>query len=217
MVGQPWALDGHGEDFRLLTTLGLTHVETEVYVALLGQGPMPAKAICENVHHAQSSVYLALRALIDKGVVEGGGGYSARYHAVPPRRALQALLDHAAQEMRRRPGVRDRRQRRRTRPHRHRRAVVARRPALHGRDRLGLGRLRQHLEHDRGHRRYRRGHPVPAPTDGSVQLPVRRRARRQLPDRAGLRRARRRLPARPASVRRQRQRPVRPHRPRHRS
>lgn len=84
----------------VLESLGLSKAETKVYWCLLGESPLPATTIADLTGTSRSSVYLVLRSLADKGLIEAGAGYSSRYHAVPPRRALPALLERERAELR---------------------------------------------------------------------------------------------------------------------
>jgi HTH-type transcriptional regulator, sugar sensing transcriptional regulator len=77
----------------LLQQLGLTKAEAKVYLCLLDQSPLPASTIADLTGTSRSSVYLVLRSLVGKGLIDAGAGYSSRYHAAPPRRALSSLLD----------------------------------------------------------------------------------------------------------------------------
>jgi sugar-specific transcriptional regulator TrmB len=77
----------------LLEDLGLSKTEAKVYLCLLGEAPLPAATIADRTGTSRSSVYLVLRSLVDKGLIDAGAGYSSRYHAAPPDRALSALLE----------------------------------------------------------------------------------------------------------------------------
>lgn len=81
------------ETEALLEDLGLSKTEAKVYLCLLGQAPLPAATIADRTGTSRSSVYLILRSLVDKGLIDAGAGYSSRYHAAPPDRALTALLE----------------------------------------------------------------------------------------------------------------------------
>jgi HTH-type transcriptional regulator, sugar sensing transcriptional regulator len=77
----------------LLEDLGLSKTEARVYLTLLSQSPLPAPTIADLTGTSRSSVYLVLRSLVDKGLIDAGAGYSSRYHAAPPERALAGLLE----------------------------------------------------------------------------------------------------------------------------
>ena len=83
----------------LLEQLGLSKTEAKVYLCLLGEAPLPAATIADRTGTSRSSVYLVLRSLVDKGLIDAGAGYSSRYHAAPPDRALAALLEREQQEL----------------------------------------------------------------------------------------------------------------------
>lgn len=76
-----------------LEQLGLTKTEAKVYLCLLDQSPLPAATIADQTGTSRSSVYLVLRSLVAKGLIDAGAGYSSRYHAAPPSRALTGLLE----------------------------------------------------------------------------------------------------------------------------
>jgi sugar-specific transcriptional regulator TrmB len=77
----------------LLEPLGLSSAEARVYSCLLGQSSLPAATIANSCGLSRSSVYLILRSLVDKGLIDAGAGYGSRYHPVDPERALPGLLD----------------------------------------------------------------------------------------------------------------------------
>jgi len=83
----------------LLEQLGLSKAEARVYLCLLGQSPLPAATIADLTKTSRSSVYLVLRSLVDKGLIDAGAGYSSRYHAAPPQRALAGLLERDRAEL----------------------------------------------------------------------------------------------------------------------
>lgn len=77
-----------------LTQLGLNSTEAQVYLALLQNGATSASAIAAATGLARTSVYPAVGALVDKGLVDAGEGYGSRFSAVPAHRALPHLLEH---------------------------------------------------------------------------------------------------------------------------
>src|SRR5690606_29382636 len=83
----------------LLERLGLTKTEAKVYLCLLDQSPMAAAAIADQTGTSRSSVYLVLRSLVSKGLIDAGAGYNSRYHAAPPDRALTGLLERNRAEL----------------------------------------------------------------------------------------------------------------------
>jgi sugar-specific transcriptional regulator TrmB len=82
-----------------LEQLGLTKTEAKVYLCLLDQSPLPAAAIADLAGTSRSSVYLVLRSLVAKGLIDAGAGYSSRYHAAPPHRALTGLIERNRAEL----------------------------------------------------------------------------------------------------------------------
>jgi sugar-specific transcriptional regulator TrmB len=83
----------------LLEDLGLSKTEAKVYLCLLDEAPLPAATIADRTGTSRSSVYLILRSLVDKGLIDAGAGYSSRYHAAPPERALTSLLERERLEL----------------------------------------------------------------------------------------------------------------------
>ena len=83
----------------LLEQLGLSRAEAKAYLCLLAQSPLPAASIAELTGTSRSSIYLVLRSLADKGLVDAGAGYNSRYHAAPPDRALTGLLEKDRAEL----------------------------------------------------------------------------------------------------------------------
>jgi sugar-specific transcriptional regulator TrmB len=82
-----------------LEQLGLTKTEAKVYLCLLDQSPLPAAAIADLVGTSRNSVYLVLRSLVAKGLIDAGAGCSSRYHAAPPHRALTGLIERNKAEL----------------------------------------------------------------------------------------------------------------------
>ena len=77
----------------LLEELGLPGSEARAYLCLLGQSPLSATTIADLTGISRSSVYLVLRSLVEKGLIDAGTGYSSRYLAAPPQQALARLLE----------------------------------------------------------------------------------------------------------------------------
>lgn len=82
-----------------LEQLGLSKTEARIYLCLLGQSPLPAAAIADLTGTSRSSVYVILRSLVEKGLIDAGAGYSSRYHAAPPHHALTGLLERDRAEL----------------------------------------------------------------------------------------------------------------------
>jgi sugar-specific transcriptional regulator TrmB len=85
---------------EVLEQLGLSKTEAKVYRCLLEESPLPAATVADRAGASRSSVYLILRSLADKGLIEAGAGYGSRYHAAPPDQALAALLERERAELR---------------------------------------------------------------------------------------------------------------------
>lgn len=83
----------------LLEQSGLTRTEAKVYLCLLGQSPLPAATIADQTGTSRSAVYVVLRSLVDKGCIDAGAGYSSKYRAVPPERALVGLVERDRAEL----------------------------------------------------------------------------------------------------------------------
>jgi sugar-specific transcriptional regulator TrmB len=95
-------------DPTILEDLGLQEGEAKVYLALLRQGTLGAPALAEQTGTPRSSVYLIIRALTDKGLIEGGAGYGSRFRAIPPAKALGTLFQHERDAIARREFLADR-------------------------------------------------------------------------------------------------------------
>ncbi|SDU72287.1 TrmB family transcriptional regulator [Jiangella alkaliphila] len=86
----------------LLEGLGLTKTEARVYVCLLERSPLAAGAIADLTGTSRSSVYLILRSLVDKGLIDAGAGYSSRFQPSAPDVAFAGLLERGREELRER-------------------------------------------------------------------------------------------------------------------
>lgn len=84
-----------------LAALGLSPLESRIYVAVLRRPGAGAKVLADAVGVTRTSIYAALRSLADRGLVESGAGYGSRYRAVPPERALPSLIDRQREELER--------------------------------------------------------------------------------------------------------------------
>lgn len=93
------ALENILDTESLLEDLGLSKTEAKVYLCLLGQASLPAATIADQTGTSRSSVYLVLRSLVERGLIDAGAGYSSRYNAAPPDRALAALLERERIEL----------------------------------------------------------------------------------------------------------------------
>jgi hypothetical protein len=86
----------------LLEELGLTKTEARIYLCLLEQSPLAAGTIADITGTSRSSVYLILRSLVDKGLVDAGAGYSSRFAPSAPDIAFAGLLERDREELRER-------------------------------------------------------------------------------------------------------------------
>lgn len=86
----------------LLEDLGLTKTEARIYLCLLEQSPLAAGTIADLTGTSRSSVYLILRSLVDKGLVDAGAGYSSRFAPSAPDVAFAGLLERGREEQRER-------------------------------------------------------------------------------------------------------------------
>jgi predicted transcriptional regulator len=77
----------------MLQHLGLTKSEAQVYLRVLEQPSLSAAEVADLAGVSRSSVYVILRSLAEKGLVDAGVGYNSRYQPAPPERALGQLLE----------------------------------------------------------------------------------------------------------------------------
>jgi sugar-specific transcriptional regulator TrmB len=75
-----------------LQQLGLSTAEAQIYTTLLNKGPLGASAIAHLTGLQRANVYPILWSLGDKGLIEGGAGYGAKFTAVLPDQALPSLI-----------------------------------------------------------------------------------------------------------------------------
>lgn len=80
---------------RALEALGFSHLEAEVYTALMREGPAGGYRIAQLLNRPDANVYKALKALRERGAVLENPGQRTLYRAVPFAEisfALQASL-----------------------------------------------------------------------------------------------------------------------------
>jgi sugar-specific transcriptional regulator TrmB len=75
-----------------LKELGLSDMEAAIYLVLLRRGALGASTIASAAKIPRTSVYPALGALAQKGLVDAGAGYASKFSALPPERALPGLI-----------------------------------------------------------------------------------------------------------------------------
>jgi HTH-type transcriptional regulator, sugar sensing transcriptional regulator len=77
---------------KSLKELGLSETEAAIYLVLLSRGALGASAIASAAKIPRTSVYPALGALAQKGLVDAGAGYASKFSALAPERALPGLI-----------------------------------------------------------------------------------------------------------------------------
>src|SRR5882724_1537458 len=77
-----------------LVELGLSPTEAQVYLVVVQSAALSASVIATATGLSRTAVYQILCALTDKGLIESGAGYGSKFVAVPPDRALPALIAH---------------------------------------------------------------------------------------------------------------------------
>lgn len=82
-----------------LKRLGLSDLESQAYLAVVRNPRTGAAQVAEAIGISRTSVYPALNALVNRGLLEGGAGYGARFRPVPPERAFPELLEHQRAEL----------------------------------------------------------------------------------------------------------------------
>lgn len=88
-----------------LQAIGLSPQEAQIYSALVRHGSLGASAIAKLINVPRSSVYPALDALTDKGLLEAEAGYGSRFSAVPPSDALPSLLAREQETLQQRQAI----------------------------------------------------------------------------------------------------------------
>lgn len=94
----------HGHQIEL-EWLGLSATEAQIYLSLLRKGgAWGATAVAATMQIPRSTVYLALNALLERGLAEAETGYGGRFSAVPAERALPSLIAAEREELLQRQG-----------------------------------------------------------------------------------------------------------------
>ena len=75
-----------------LEELGLPPAEAQIYLTLLRHGPLTAAALANEARTPRTSIYPIIRALTEKGLLEGGAGYRSKFAAIAPDDALPSLI-----------------------------------------------------------------------------------------------------------------------------
>jgi sugar-specific transcriptional regulator TrmB len=76
-----------------LVELGLSPTEAQVYLALIQNASLSARALAGLTDLSRSRVYQTLCSLTDKGLVESGAGYGSKFAVVAADHALPALIE----------------------------------------------------------------------------------------------------------------------------
>ena len=76
-----------------LESIGLSHYEAKVYVALVAHGFGSADTIAETARIPRTSAYKTLQALCEKGYAVASKGRPAIYKPEPPKRIRQRVVD----------------------------------------------------------------------------------------------------------------------------
>ena len=77
---------------RELVTLGLTHQEASVYIALHSRGSLGASALAKMIAILPNAVYRLMRSLKEKGFVVFLDTHPATFQVIPPRIAIEAYV-----------------------------------------------------------------------------------------------------------------------------
>ncbi|MBA3832988.1 MAG: TrmB family transcriptional regulator [Chthoniobacterales bacterium] len=82
-----------------LEQLGLSSSEAQIYLAVLHQGSLAARAIASQTGIPRTAVYPTLSSLAEKGLIEGGLGHGSKFTAVAPEEALRGLISREEQTL----------------------------------------------------------------------------------------------------------------------
>ncbi len=86
--------DVHGQ----LRSFGLSTYEARAYVTLLRTGAAEATTVAREADVPSGRIYDVLNTLVDRNLLHVREGRPKRYHALPPKVALQNLLDQRKRE-----------------------------------------------------------------------------------------------------------------------
>ncbi len=76
-----------------LLEYGLTEAESKIYIYLARRGPSPAGEIAKALTIRRGQTYNILKALQERGIVEGVAGRPIRFSAIPLPKAIDVLLE----------------------------------------------------------------------------------------------------------------------------
>jgi sugar-specific transcriptional regulator TrmB len=85
---------------RVFTSLGLSEQEWDVYTFLCKAGPLKAIDIARNLGSNRVLIYVYLKNLQKKGLVEGTIGVPQRFLAVPPKKMMRFCIEKKKNELR---------------------------------------------------------------------------------------------------------------------
>ncbi|MCZ2808764.1 MAG: hypothetical protein O2V44_05365, partial [Candidatus Bathyarchaeota archaeon] len=92
---------------RILASLGLSQLEAKVYILLAKRGPTKAKDAAKALNISKQRVYLILKDLQSKGIVNSSLEYPARFSAVQFEKMLDSFLKAKIEQVRRIQQTRD--------------------------------------------------------------------------------------------------------------
>lgn len=83
---------------KALIALGISNIDAEVYIFLATKAPQNAKDIANALKMKNKQIYLCLRNLQDKGIINRIKDHPKLFSAVPIQEALGALANATLQE-----------------------------------------------------------------------------------------------------------------------
>lgn len=84
--------------FKALIKLGLTETDTRVYIFLATKKPNIARNIAEKLKISKHQIYLSLKRLQAKEIVNSTNEQPATFSALPFEKALNKLIDAKTEE-----------------------------------------------------------------------------------------------------------------------
>ena len=78
---------------KALRGLGLTFIDTQVYIFLANSGPNTEKEIVENLPIQEEKIYHSLNSLQDIEIVKTSGEHPTKYSAVPFDEVLDLFIE----------------------------------------------------------------------------------------------------------------------------
>jgi sugar-specific transcriptional regulator TrmB len=86
-------IDLQDDDLNIFTQLGLTHLETEVYIAIIKSGQSTASSIAKKLQIARAEVYRIIPELLKLGLIERIITTPNAFRAFPISMGLNTLLE----------------------------------------------------------------------------------------------------------------------------